>query len=174
MTFLITQWKFVLIGVLLALIGVQQVRIDHAHAELAKAKQEFAEAQAHAAAEAQKAEQAAREEEQRREQRKQEIIDAANQETEVARAAARDADAAAVGLRARLAAYTAAIRRATADTEPAKRSPSQQGPDALDVLVGVLQRSDDGAGELASYADRLRVAGLACEAFADGLQPSSR
>lgn len=170
MTFLLTQWKLVLIGVLLALLGVQQVRISSAHAELARAQQQFAEERQKAAEAARLAEQEAREEEQRREQRKQEIIDAAEERTELAKASAADAERAAAGLRDRLAAFTSAVRRATKDSQPAQRSEGKQGPDALDVLAAVLQRSDDGAGELAAYADRLRVAGVACEQAYDGLR----
>ncbi|MBT2300352.1 DUF2514 family protein [Variovorax paradoxus] len=171
MTFLITQWKFVVIAVLLALLGVQQVRIERAHAETAKVEREFAEARQQAAEAAQKAEQEAREEEQRREQRKEEIINEAEQRTELAQAAATDAKRAADGLRERLAAFTAAVRGATKDSSPAKPSEGKPSTDALDVLAGVLTRASDGAGELASYADALRIAGLACERSYDGLQP---
>ena len=174
MTFLLTQWKFVVMAALLAVCGVQQVRISRAHAELAQAQAEYAEERTKAAEAARIAEQQAREEEQRREQRKQEIVDEAEGRTEIARAAAADAQRAADGLRGRLAAFTAAVRGATKDSQPAERGQGKQGADALDVLSGVLARADDTAGELAAYADRLRIAGLACESFADGLQPTAR
>lgn len=170
MTFLLTQWKLVVIAALLALLGVQQVRISSARAELAKVRAEYAEERQKAAEATRKAEQDAREEEQRREQRKQEIIDEAEGRTELARAAAAGAERAAGGLRARLAAFTAAVRGATEDPHPVKRSESKQSADALDVLAGVLARVDDRAGELAVYADRLRIAGVACEAEYDSLR----
>jgi len=170
MTFLLTQWKLVVIGVLFALLGVQQVRIDRAHAEYAQLEQQIAEERQKASEAARIAEQEARDEEQRREQRRQEIIDEAEGRTELAKAAASDAERAAAGLRERLASLVAAIRQTTSDTQPAKRGPGKQDRDSLDLLTGVLQRSDDGAGQLAVYADRLRIAGLACEAFADGLR----
>lgn len=174
MTFLLTQWKFVVMAALLAVCGVQQVRISHAHADLARAQAECAEERTKAAETARIAEQEARDEEQRREQRKQEIVDEAEGRTEIARAAAADAQLAADGLRGRLTAFTAAVRGATKDSQPPERGEGKQGADALDVLAGVLTRADDTAGELAGYADRLRIAGLACEAYADGLQPSPR
>jgi hypothetical protein len=37
------------------------------------------------------------------------------------------------------------------------------------VLADVLSRIDAAAGELAAYADRSRVAGMACEAAYDSL-----
>lgn len=52
MTFLLTQWKLVLCGVLLALLGVQQVCIDHAHAEVASLREQYAEAARKAEADA--------------------------------------------------------------------------------------------------------------------------
>jgi hypothetical protein len=44
--------------------------------------------------------------------------------------------------------------------------------DPLDVLAVVLSRSDDAAGRLSEYADRLRIAGIACERAYTGLQPA--
>lgn len=170
MTALLTQWKLILIGVLVALLGVQQVRIDHAHAETAKVQREFAEARQKAAEAAQKAEQEAREEEERREQRKEEIIDAAEQRIELAQAAAADAVRAADGLRGRLTAYIAASRSDTKDSSAGKPGEGKPGADALDVLAGVLTRASDGAGDLATYADRLLIAGQACEAAYDSLK----
>lgn len=170
MTFLLAQWKFVVMAALLAVIGIQQVRIDRAHAEYAFLQAQIAEERAKAAEAARLAEQEAREEEQRREQRRQEIIDEAEGRTELAKAAASDAERAAASLRERLAAFTAAVRGATKDSQPAKRGEGKQGADALDVLADLFSRADDRAGELAIYADRLRIAGLACEQAFDGLR----
>lgn len=50
---------------------------------------------------------------------------------------------------------------------PAGTSPSEPGSDPLGVFVGLLERADQRAEEVAGYADRLRVAGLACERLYD-------
>lgn len=159
MTFLLTQWKLVLCGVLLALLGVQQVRIDHAHASLAKVQQEYAEA-------AQKAEREARAEETRR----QAIVDKEASDAQ-ARIVQLEADAAGARDSAeRLrAAVSNAVSGARKGSKPADASQGKPGADALDLLSLVLARSDADAGELGLYADRLRSAGLACERAYSGL-----
>lgn len=171
MTFLLTQWKLVLVGVLLALLGVQQVRIDHAHTEYAQLMQQIAEERQKASEAARIAEQEARDEEQRREQRKQEIIDHAEGQTELARAAASDAERAAAGLRERLASLVASIRQATRDPGPAKGGEGKQDSASLDLLANLYAKSDDRSGQLAVYADALRISGEACEASYDALTP---
>jgi hypothetical protein len=163
-------WVALAFAAVLAALGVQTMRLNHAHTRYAQLEARIAEERQRAAEAARIAEQEAREEEQRREQRKQEIIDAVEERTELAKASAADAERAAAGLRERLAAFTAAVRRATKDSQPAKRGEGKQDSDSLDMLAGVLQRSDDGAGEMASYADRLRIAGIACEQAYDGLR----
>lgn len=69
------------------------------------------------------------------------------------------ADTAAGGLRDRVAALLASARRAAPAT-----SDSAAAGDPLGVLADVLDRADKRAGVLADYADRARIAGLACEA----------
>ncbi|CAJ0704773.1 hypothetical protein LMG19089_03678 [Ralstonia edaphis] len=59
--------------------------------------------------------------------------------------------------------------RASGHPTAASAGPGQPGGAPLDVLVNVLSRSDQTSGELAGYADRLRVAGLACERDYDAL-----
>ncbi len=171
---ILANWKWVLIAGLLVALGAQQMRVDHAHAETAQVREKFATAQKNAAEAAQKAEEDARAEETRREAEKEKVIDEANAQTAVAQAAAASAADAAASLRNRLALYTAAIRKATSDSGSPSASPSKRGADPLDMLAGVLTRADDTAGELAAYADRLRIAGQACESYADGLQSSAR
>lgn len=174
MTFLLTQWKFVLIAALLAMLGVQQVRISHAQTELAKVRQQYAEERQKAADAARKAEQDARDEETRREQIKEEIIDAAEQRVELAKAAAADADSAAAGLRERLAAHLAASRGSAKNSGPGKGSEGKPSADTLDLLAGVLSRLDDTSGDLAAYADRLVIAGLACERQYESLRSPAK
>jgi len=51
-TFLLTQWKLVLVGILLALLGVQTMRIDRAHRQYAELQAQYAEASRKAEADA--------------------------------------------------------------------------------------------------------------------------
>lgn len=51
-TFLLTQWKLVLVGILLALLGVQTMRIDRAHRQYAELQTQYAEASRKAEADA--------------------------------------------------------------------------------------------------------------------------
>ena len=106
--------------------------------------------------------QAARAEEQRRTQAQAEI---ANEATKQAAAAA---GVAADGLRARVARLVAAAR-VTGHSAAASTGPGQPGGDPLDVLVDVLSRTNGAAGQLGDYADRLSVAGIACERSYDAL-----
>ncbi len=168
---ILTQWKLILCGLLLAFIGVQELRIDHTATELAQEQKDRAFETAQRAELAQKAEATAREEEQRREAEKQGVIDEANKQTAVARADAASAAAASASLRIQLTKYAAAVRRATSDPSPA--AGSSPAPDPIDVLTDLLGRIDERQGVLAEYADRARIAGAACERFADGLRTSS-
>jgi len=88
----------------------------------------------------------------------------AHDETNAADAAAADADDARERLRARLATVLAKQQ------PTARPGPSQQGGDPLDVLANVLNRHDDALQRVAEYADRLKIAGLACERISDGLE----
>jgi len=122
------------------------------------------------AAQTVKAEVAARAEETRRESEKQKVIDEARIQTAAAQSAALDADAAAVGLRKRVAALIAS--RGTSNPSAASGSAGKPSADALDVLSGLLFRTDAVSGELAAYADHLRIAGAACERYSDQLRAS--
>lgn len=164
MTFILTQWKLVLVGVLLALLGVQTMRLNHAHMQRAQLEAQHAEA-------ARKAEADARAEETRR----QAIVDKEASDAQ-ARIVQLEADAASARDSAeRLrAAVAAAVSGARKGAKPAEPSPGKPGADTLDVLSLVLARSDADAGELGLYADRLRSAGLACERAYSGLQPAKQ
>lgn len=73
---------------------------------------------------------------------------------------------AADGLRA---AVDGAARRSRASACATTPGPGQPGADAIGVLADVLSRIDQRAGVLAEHADRLRIAGLACERSYDAL-----
>lgn len=167
MTFLVTQWKLILIALLLALLGLQQVRIDHAHAETIKVQGKYDHHLAQDAEAAFKAERAAREIEEEREQLKNEIIDAAEARVELAKADAAAASDAAAGLRKRLASYVAAVRTATNPSAPV----AGEATDPIAVFAVMLGRVDDAAGKFAAAADTARIAGLACQEQYESLQP---
>lgn len=80
-----------------------------------------------------------------------------------------DADAAADSAK-RLRAELARLRRAAGNTAAAGSSPGQPGADPIGMLALVLGELDDRAGEVGRYADRLKVAGLACEMAYDSLR----
>lgn len=160
MTFLLTQWKLVLVGILLALLGVQTMRIDRAHRQYAELQTQYAEA-------SRKAEADARAEETRR----QAIVDKEATDAQ-ARIVQLEADAASARDSAeRLrAAVATAVSGARKGAKPAEPSPGKPGADTLDVLAKLYSESQDRAGEVALYADRLRIAGQACEATYDSLK----
>ncbi|HYE70960.1 MAG TPA: DUF2514 family protein [Aquabacterium sp.] len=68
----------------------------------------------------------------------------------------------------------AAATRRGGDPAPSGGSSIQPGADALDVLAHLFSRADDAAGELAEYADRLRIAGARCEADYNALMGAAR
>ena len=115
--------------------------------------------------------QAARAEEQRRTNAQAEIANEATKQAAAAAADAVAAGAAADSLRARVARLVAAAR-ASGHPAAAGAGTGQPGGDPLDVLLDVLSRTDGAAGQLGDYADRLRVAGIACERSYDALTSS--
>lgn len=112
------------------------------------------------------ASEAARAEEQRRTAEQRGIANAAAKERDRALADARAAGAVAEQLRVR-SLQLAAAARAAGDSSAAGGSAAAGDP--LDVLTDVLGRADARAGDLAEYADRARIAGLACERSYDAL-----
>lgn len=78
----------------------------------------------------------------------------------------RRATGAADGLRS---AATSTARRACPSPAVATASPREPDTAALDLLVGVLERHSRELVEVGEHADRLRIAGSACERIADGL-----
>lgn len=71
------------------------------------------------------------------------------------------------GLRDELAEYKRRARAAAAGA--AQRSTSKPSADPLDLLSDLFARADGRAGEMARYADALRLAGASCERSADAL-----
>ncbi|BEP44020.1 DUF2514 family protein [Variovorax sp. V15] len=148
-------------AVLLALLGVQTVRV--AELQQAAAERSAVDAESHRLAE-----RAQRAEEQRRTTAVTKEATNAQTQTAALDASLPAARAAAYGVRD--AAYGAG-GRARANSCPAVASARQLGDDPIGVLVDVLGRADQRAGELAEYADRLRIAGVTCERSYDALSP---
>ncbi|MDM0041892.1 DUF2514 family protein [Variovorax sp. J22R193] len=163
-------WIALAFAGLLAIIGLQQVRVSNWRAAEAAARASLAADRATYAQAAQIAEQAARAEESRRNEATRKVVSDAHIETAAAKDAAGAAERAAVELRQRLASLIATGRKAASNPSAPGRSPGDQGGDALDLFAGVFSRVDGAAGELAAYADALKVAGQGCERFADSLQ----
>ncbi len=115
------------------------------------------------------AEQAQRTEETRREAEKEALTNEARTQLAAAQAAATRAAVQRDSLRQQLAAYVASSRSASQDPAAVGRSPDARDP--LDLLSELFSRADDRAGELAAYADVLRVAGDACNRQYESLTP---
>lgn len=143
----------------------QQSRADAARYDAERTKTALS-----AAVDQMKAVDRARTEEQRRTAAQTEIANVATKDLDKARGDARAAGVAAERLRQRVAELLAASRSGK-DSGAVGGGQNKPGGDPLDVLVGVLERSDRASGILADYADRLRVAGLACERSYDALTP---
>jgi len=73
-------------------------------------------------------------------------------------------------LRVQLNAYVRAYAR---PSDPAASAAGTPAGDPVGVLADVLDRADARAGELADFADRSRIAGLACERAYDALTSSA-
>jgi len=64
----------------------------------------------------------------------------------------------------------ARLRRASENAAVASPGKSQSGIDTIGVLIDVLEGVERNGREVAEYADRLKVAGLACEASYESLR----
>lgn len=148
-----------LAGALLAGGGAWMVRSWWADADEAKAQAGFAkERDAHAQA-AVAAIEETRSEERRRTAAVEKARDDATKQAAVAAADAVGARAERDGLRAR----ANTLARAAVARDPAAADGSPTGADAVDLLAHMLGRVSLRAEELASIADRARIAGLTCE-----------
>jgi hypothetical protein len=145
--------------------------VSTAREATAEARLDLANYKATAAESALLADRAERHEEARRETAKQEIVDDAKLEAEKAQFNARAAAAAADGLQQRVATLIASKRGAGANPNTPGGGSGESGPDALDLLVDVLNRHSRELVEVGGYADRLRIAGAACERAYDSLTP---
>ena len=153
MTFLLTQWKLVLAGVLAVLLGLSCI-------ENARLKTRHAEYVAEAEKAAHEAEEAARFQERQWADKVNEVAQDAEAEKNalaVDLAASRDA-----ADRLRLAA-SSAVNRACPRPASTSAGKGQSGPDALDLFVEVLDRHSKELVAVGNYADQLRIAGIACE-----------
>lgn len=150
-------WLALLVASLLAYGGG---RWQQSRADAVKYEAERTKAALSAAADQIKATDLARAEEQRRAVAQMEIANAAKKDAEAARLDARDAGAAADGLRKRVDQLLAAAR---AGQNSSATSGSTSASDPVGVLADVLEKSDRRAGILAEYADSARIAGQACE-----------
>lgn len=152
--------------VLGTLCGLQTVRLAHANTETAQAREALAQAVADAQAAARLELERLREQAHTQSTKQQEAIDAATIDAERARAAADAAGRAGDGLRR----HAAGLAR-DCQTQPGAAPASASAPASAtgDLLADMLGRIDAAAGELAEYADRARIAGLACERVHDSL-----
>lgn len=154
--------------------GIERTRVADARADAATAREELAGYRVTQAESARMADRAQRTEEQRRQAVVDQEAQDANTKLVQARADAVIANAAAGKLRDQLAAYFAAVRRASQEPTPTAGGAGQPGADPLDLLAQLYGRTDDAAGAIGQYADDLAIRGAACERTADGLQPPTR
>lgn len=109
---------------------------------------------------------AAREEGRRRTAAVEKARDDATKQAAAAAAGAASARVELNGLRAR----ADALARAAVGRNPAAADGSPAGAAAVDLLAYMFGRVSDRAEELASVADRARIAGLTCEKAYDGVR----
>ena len=138
--------------------GAKQARLEAAHSQLL-------EQQAHAVVESV---QAARNEEKRRTDAVEKQRNDAIEQNEALAAGVAAGRAVSERLRQQLA--TLRARTGGVDTAAAERGEGQPGADPIGLLIGVLEGLDSTGREVAEYADRLRIAGLACEGSYDSLR----
>lgn len=164
---LIPSWvPLAVIAFLCALILGQRVQVSNAKANVARSQKELADYKLGQSEQRTLADRAQRTEEQRRTDVVTKEATNATTESNALAPDVRRASGAADGLRS-AAANTA--RRACPSPAPATASPREPDTGALDLLVDVLSRSSGRNAELAEYADRLRIAGAACERITDAL-----
>ncbi|SDX11909.1 Protein of unknown function [Variovorax sp. YR634] len=172
---LIPWWvQPLIIALLLAGLLGQRVQVSNAKANVARAKLEFSEWKTIAAENRILADRAQRTEEQRKQAVADKEAQDANSKLVQARADAVIASAAAGKLRDQLAAYIAAVRRASQDPAATARGKGQPGADPLDLLAQLYGRTDEAAGAIGNYADDLAIRGASCERISDALQPPSQ
>ena len=156
MTLLLANWKYAVIAVLLALLGVQQVRVNNARTELAEYRQ-----QVHAQALA--AEQAARAEESRRQEAYDEEAAHARNEIKALEATVSALADTSDSLRDTVAKYKRS-RAATCTASGGTNQPRDAARDLLaDLYLGLVKASQDTSG----FAERVYGTGITCERSVD-------
>lgn len=162
-------WFALALAAALAFAGVKVYGAGEAHVQTAFDQWKLtAEENRQLAAKAQRIEQ------ERRQTVNDKEADDASQKLVQARADVLIANAAHDRVRDQLAAFIAAVHRASQDPGAAAGGARVAGADPLDLLADLYSRSDEAAGAIAGYADELRIRGLAAEHIADGLQPPNR
>lgn len=136
-------------------------------AKLARVEAQHAQVLEQLAQAAMAAAEAARAEEARRTAAVEEQRDIAQQQVQALEADVAAAADTAGRLRAEL--DTLRRRRGACGTAAAQRGPGQQGADTIGLLVDMLEGMESAGREVAEYADRVRIAGAACEGAWEGL-----
>jgi len=167
--FILKHWSLLAIALLLAAVGFQEVRVNRAHTQTAEVRETLAAERVTYAQAAASAQLAARVEESRRETEKQESIRHAQEQIALAESNAAGARNAADGLRKQVAALVASSRRSPSNPGTTPRGPAAES--ALDLLVNVLDRHSQELVAVGEFADRSRIAGLACEKSYESLTP---
>lgn len=162
----VPAWVWWLIG--LALVaGGQQYRVVVAQGETSTARSELADYRLQVAERDRRATAQARTEEQRRQAVADEEDRKADERYANLEGRAVAAESRSIGLRGEIERLRAG-HRATCDTIAAQQR--QAGTSAAGVLGGLLEDADRMAGIFAKALERSRIAGLACEAVADGVR----
>lgn len=158
-TLALRYWWAIVIALLLAALGAEHIRANHHKTAFAEFRLEVVKANAKAA-------EAFRKEEQRRQAAADEEAQNARDEIKLMEGDVLRAADVADGVRDELAAFK---RRAAARACAPIGGQGKPDTAALDMLSELYARADREAGELAIYADRLRIAGSACERTADAI-----
>lgn len=148
--------------------GVQQLRVGAGQTKVATARQELADFRLEVSERDRRAAVKARTEEQRRQSVADEEGESARQKLELAEGRAAAAESAAGGLRGEIGRLRGGRSATCAAIATQQR---QAGTATVVVLGGLLEESDRMAGDLAKALERSRIAGLACEAVIDRMNP---
>ncbi|HDS1770620.1 DUF2514 domain-containing protein [Pseudomonas putida] len=162
----VPPWCWWLIALVLV-AGGQQYRLAVAQGETSAARKELADYRLEVSERDRRAAEQARTEEQRRQAVADEEGESARKKLELAKGRAADAESAADGLRGEIARLRDGHRATCGAIASQQR---QAGTSAVVVLGGLLEEADRMAGDLSTALERSRIAGLACEAVADGIR----
>lgn len=163
---LVPTWCWWLAALLLVAAG-QQYRVVVAQVETGAARGELADYRLEVSERDRRAVARARAEEQRRQSVAYEADRKADERYANLEGRAVAAESRSIGLRGEIERLRAG-HRATCDTIAAQQR--KAGSSAAGVLGGLLEDADRMAGVFAKALERSRIAGLACEAVADGLR----